>query len=207
MLPTPNHPIARGVKPFHLHEEFYYNLRFDPEDKAFVPLLEAPAVKGRAPDGNIVAWARQRPNGGRGFGTTCGHFYDNWMNPDFRKFILNAIVWSAGLEVPASGVEAKFYDHDEIMAALDRSMGRSALPETYEEPATPIAELTPAKGLPEARAISKSGNGRTERRRAAGSRPSTRSMRQTFLNSRSPGRISRRTGLGTFSATRSSSMG
>ncbi len=148
-LPHADHPITRGVKPFHLHEEFYYNLRFNPEDTALVPLLSAPAVHGREPDGNIVAWARQRANGGRGFGTTCGHFYDNWMNADFRKFILNAIVWSAHAEVPASGVEARFYDHDEIMAALDRSMGRTALPETYEEPATPVAELTPANGFPQ----------------------------------------------------------
>ncbi|HEY2343222.1 MAG TPA: ThuA domain-containing protein, partial [Chthoniobacteraceae bacterium] len=147
-LPSPDHQIMHGVKPFHLHEEFYFDLRFDPTDKAFVPLLEVPALGGREPDGNIVAWARERANGGRGFGTSCGHFYDNWENPDFRKFILNAIVWSARAEVPREGIEAKFYDHDQIMAALDRSMGREALPETYEEPAAPVTELTPANGFP-----------------------------------------------------------
>ncbi len=145
---APDHPIVRGVTPFHMEEEFYYNLRFDPADKALVPLLKVSALGGRDPDGNVVAWARQRADGGRGFGTTCGHFYSNWKNPDFRKFMLNAIAWSGGVEVPAGGVEAPFYEHDGIMDALDRSMGRTALPETYEEPAAPIAELTPSNGMP-----------------------------------------------------------
>ena len=68
--------------------------------------------------------------GGRGFGTTCGHFYDNWRNADFRRFVLNALVWTAGVEIPETGVEARFYDHDEIMSELDRLTGRAALPES-----------------------------------------------------------------------------
>jgi quinoprotein glucose dehydrogenase len=140
-LAAPEHPALRGVQPFRLREEFYHNLRFDPE-RAATPLLRVPALGGREPDGNVIAWAKQRPNGGRGFGTTCGHFYEHWQHADFRKFILNAIVWSAGAEVPPTGVEARFYDHDEIMAELDREVGRAALPETYEEPAAPIESLT-----------------------------------------------------------------
>jgi type 1 glutamine amidotransferase len=116
---TPGHPIARGVKPFNMNDEFYYNIRFAPEDKALKPLLIVPALPGREPDGRIVAWAREREDGGRGFGTTCGHYYDNWKNDDFRKLILNAIVWSAHVEVPPDGVEAKFYSHEEITTALE----------------------------------------------------------------------------------------
>ena len=141
---APEHAVSRGVKPFQLREEFYYNLRFDPADKALVPLLRVPALRGREPDGNVVAWARERANGGRGFGTTCGHFYDNWKNADFRRLILNAIAWCAHVEVPATGVEAAFHEHDEIMAELARSMGRAALPESYEEPAAAASELTAA---------------------------------------------------------------
>ena len=114
------HPVLRGVKAFRLHEEFYYNLRFDPADRALVPLLTVPALAGRDPDGNVVAWARERPNGGRGFGTSCGHFYDGWKQPDFRKVILNALVWCARAEVPPEGVEARYFEHDEIMRELDR---------------------------------------------------------------------------------------
>ena len=35
--------------------------------------------------------------------------------------MLNALVWSAGVEVPAGGVEAKFYTHDEIAQGGDRA--------------------------------------------------------------------------------------
>lgn len=117
-LPSPGHAICHGVKPFRLKEEFYYNLRFRPGDNALTPILSVPTLPGREPDGRIVAWARQRADGGRGFGTTCGHFYRNWQHDDFRKLILNAIVWSAGLEVPREGVESRFLDHREIQAAL-----------------------------------------------------------------------------------------
>ena len=123
-LPTRDHAIVRGVTPFRLKEEFYYNLRFDPEDKALVPLLAVPDLPGRDPDGRWVAWARERADGGRGFGTSCGHFYDNWKNDNFRKLMLNAIVWSAHVEVPANGVESTYLEHEEITAALATKTGK-----------------------------------------------------------------------------------
>lgn len=113
-LPSPKHPVARGVRPFRLREEFYYNLRLSPDA---VPLAAVPALKGRAPDGNVVAWAVERKGGGRGFGTTCGHFYDNWQNADFRKLVLNGLIWSAGVEVPPGGVETKYLTREEIAKA------------------------------------------------------------------------------------------
>jgi type 1 glutamine amidotransferase len=123
-LPTRDHPVARGVAPFRLREEFYYNLRFDPNDKALKPILSVPDLPGRDPDGRWVAWARERPDGGRGFGTSCGHFYDNWKNDDFRKLMLNAIAWSAHLEVPEHGIDSTYREHDEITAALGVTSGR-----------------------------------------------------------------------------------
>ena len=60
-------------------------------------ILEA---KGRD---EVLAWAVERPDGGRGFGFTGGHFHRNWGDPNFRKLVLNAILWTAGLDVPPSG--------------------------------------------------------------------------------------------------------
>ena len=51
-----------------------------------------------------LAWGYERPNGGRGFGFTGGHFYKNWGNDNFRKVVLNAILWTAKVEVPPEGV-------------------------------------------------------------------------------------------------------
>jgi type 1 glutamine amidotransferase len=121
MLASPDHPVASGVKPFRINEEFYYNLRFAPGDTALTPLLSVPTLPGREPDGRWIAWARQREDGGRGFGTTCGHFYDNWKNEDLRKLVLNAIAWTARIDVPRGGVESPYVDHEVITAALAES--------------------------------------------------------------------------------------
>jgi type 1 glutamine amidotransferase len=138
-LPTPDHAIVRGVAPFRLKEEYYYNLRFDPTDKALVPLLSVPALPGREPDGCWVAWARERADGGRGFGTSCGHFYDNWKNPGFRKLMLNAIAWSAHVEVPEWGVEAAYVEREEIHAVLAADPKNSLSPASQlPKPATPM---------------------------------------------------------------------
>lgn len=125
-LGTPDHPVLRGVKPFKMKEEFYYNIRFKPKDDSLRPLWIVPALKGREPDGRIVAWARERDDGGRGFGTTCGHFYDNWKHDDFRQMILNAIAWTAKVDVPTGGVESRFFTHDEIRKALGVDYGNDA---------------------------------------------------------------------------------
>ena len=48
-----------------------------------------------------IGWAYERPNGkGRGFGTTGGHYHNTWARDDWRTVILNAIAWTAGVEVP-----------------------------------------------------------------------------------------------------------
>ncbi|MFP6751890.1 MAG: ThuA domain-containing protein [Pirellulaceae bacterium] len=117
-LPHADHPVCRGVEPFPLRDEFYFNIRFQQGDQRLKGILEVPSLPGREPDGRLVAWAREREDGGRGFGTTCGHFYDNWKNPAFRKLILNAITWTAGVDVPAKGVEATFFEHQQIRLAL-----------------------------------------------------------------------------------------
>ena len=42
-----------------------------------------------------MMWVYERPDGGRGFGFTGGHFHANWANDDQRKLVLNAILWLA----------------------------------------------------------------------------------------------------------------
>lgn len=103
---APQHAIARGWREFTLHDEPYYNNYFGPGD-AMAPNVTALATS-MLPPGNprreTVAWCIERDDGGRGFGIVMPHFYKNWQIGDLRRFILNGIVWTANLEVPAGGV-------------------------------------------------------------------------------------------------------
>jgi hypothetical protein len=65
-----------------------------------------------------MAWAIERPDGGRGFGFTGGHNHVNWGNEDFRKLVLNALLWTAKVEVPPDGVKSAITP-DDLKANLD----------------------------------------------------------------------------------------
>jgi type 1 glutamine amidotransferase len=119
----PEHPISQGVKPFKINDEWYFHMRFSDNMEGVTPILSAhpPQDTMRRTDGphsgnqavrtamanheiQHVAWAFQREDSGRGFGFTGGHFHWNWGDENFRKVVLNAIVWAAHGEVPQNGV-------------------------------------------------------------------------------------------------------
>lgn len=137
----PTHPVTSGVKPFHTLDEWYIHMRFRPAfghgDKPgqdggikFVPILvgtpsdatrDGPYVAPKGPYPHLQAekganettlWTVERPDGGRGFGFTGGHYHKNWGNDDVRKTVLNALVWVTKLDVPANGVESHVTEED-----------------------------------------------------------------------------------------------
>jgi hypothetical protein len=132
----PDHPVTRGVKPFAIRDEWYFNMRFRPDMKGITPILSAapsdavrdgPYVYPRGPYKHIqeakgrtetMMWATERPDGGRGVGFTGGHFHKNWLDDNFRKVVLNAAVWVCKADVPKDGVESKVTE-DEIKENLD----------------------------------------------------------------------------------------
>ena len=132
----PKHPVANGVKPFFMDDEWYYHMRFVDDMKGVTPILTTvppdstrrkgndahganPHVYARMGMPEHVAWAYQRPDGGRGFGFTGGHWHWSWASDSFRKVVLNGIVWSAGLEVPAAGVPSKTPTFEELEVNQD----------------------------------------------------------------------------------------
>jgi trehalose utilization protein len=134
----PDHPICNGVKPFSVHDEWYYHMRFVEGMKGVTPILSDlpkpetlgrrdgsrsgnPTVRKAVADGNKqhVAWAFQRPSGGRGFGFTGGHDHDSWQDDNFRRVVLNAILWTAKVEVPKEGCPSSTPSNEEIKANLD----------------------------------------------------------------------------------------
>ena len=102
-LPLPNHPILRGVHPYNVQEEFYTQIRFRPQDKRRVDLLQT--VRPQGGQAQTVGWAVNRLDGGRGFGYTGGHPLANYIDPNIRKMLCNAILWTAKHDVPTAGVE------------------------------------------------------------------------------------------------------
>jgi hypothetical protein len=124
----PEHPITRGVKPFALRDEWYYNIRFVPGMKGVTPILTAtppdrtrgtPEAQKHPGREEVVAWAFERPDGGRGFGFTGAHVHKNWGDGNFRRLVVNAILWSARVEVPPGGARVDI-DPIDLNSNLDR---------------------------------------------------------------------------------------
>ena len=101
-LARPDHPVLRGVTPWTTEAEYYYNLRFRDDDPRFTPLLTSD-LPVDDPQTHTIAWCVERADGGRGLGFTGAHSPRNMYLDDFRKFVLNAIAWTARVEVPRGG--------------------------------------------------------------------------------------------------------
>jgi type 1 glutamine amidotransferase len=99
---SPQHPISRGWKSFQTRDEWYFNIHFRPNDKRITPILTA-MLPPDNPQKEVISWVVERADGGRGFGFDGGHFAKSWGNPDFRRLVVNALLWTAKVEVPKKG--------------------------------------------------------------------------------------------------------
>jgi quercetin dioxygenase-like cupin family protein/type 1 glutamine amidotransferase len=112
-LDPARHPITSGIKEFELNDEFYPTIRF--AGPKTTPLLVArlhpqfragkPLVIDKA-ETRPVAWAVERADHGRAFTFTGLHYLIGLDDPSIRTLLLNAIVWTAHLDVPADGVHS-----------------------------------------------------------------------------------------------------
>ncbi len=108
-----DHPISFGVGEFTVKDEWYPTLLF--AERNVTPILRGavtpkygnkarqasdPPQKGE----HVLAWAYERPNGGRSFGYTGGHYLKSLDDPAVRKMIINAIAWTSHINVPATGI-------------------------------------------------------------------------------------------------------
>jgi len=129
----PQHPITRGVKPFSVRDEWYYHMRFPDDMQGVTPILSAvaplntasekPSDRGGNPDvykavqagqPQHMAWAYDRPDGGRGFGFTGYHAHNNLGDKSFRTVLVNGAAWVAKLEIPADGVPTEELSADDL---------------------------------------------------------------------------------------------
>jgi hypothetical protein len=133
----PDHPVARGLKPFKILDEWYYHMRFAEDMQGVTPILSAvppeatrqrpdgphsgnPHVRARSGKPEVVGWVYERPGGGRGFGFTGMHVHWTWAQDSFRTSVLNALVWIAGAEVPPQGVPSATPTLEQLEADLQQ---------------------------------------------------------------------------------------
>jgi hypothetical protein len=107
------HPATRGVAPFTENDGFLYKLRFVEGMKGITPLLRTTPPKASLKGSeDVVSWAYERPDGGRSFVFTGCHGHKEWGLEGMRRFVVNGILWSAGLEVPAGGAPVALAPED-----------------------------------------------------------------------------------------------
>ena len=104
-------PVVNGLKAFDYLDEFYPTITFSKTTKV-TPILVArvhiqtrnnrPVFK-EPPADHVIAWAAERPNGGRSFGFTGAHYLATFDQPEIRTALLNAILWTARRDVPVGG--------------------------------------------------------------------------------------------------------
>lgn len=106
-LVAPHHPIARGLEPFRLKDEFYYQLKFAKEGTV-IPLVSA--AIGGTPE--TCAWAFERPDGGRSFGFCGMHDHINWGLASCRRLIAQGVLWTLNVPIPEKGLPVDVAEED-----------------------------------------------------------------------------------------------
>lgn len=142
----PEHATTRGVQPFSIRDEWYYHMRFAPDMVGVTPILSAvpplstvrkePSDRGgnaavfeevSAGKPQVMAWAYEREDGGRGFGLTGLHNHANLGNDSFRTLLLNGAAWIAKQEIPKGGVPSQPLDNAALEKLIDE--GKKAIEE------------------------------------------------------------------------------
>lgn len=96
----PSHQVTRGVTPFKARDGWICGARFASGRGILTPLLWARDAH-RAED--VVGWVYERPGGGRSFCFAGLHGHSSWALPGLRQLLVNGVLWSAGVEIPAAG--------------------------------------------------------------------------------------------------------
>lgn len=137
------HPIWRGCREFTLHDEPYINNYLGPSGQRLATpttVLATSMLPPQAPKSEAVSWCIERPDTGRGFAVVMPHFYRNWKLDDLRRYILNGIVWTAKLEVPAGGVQTTLPDLSSFAPASVEPVPRAPNSKAATTKALPAAK-------------------------------------------------------------------
>ena len=100
------HPVLQGIKPWSFRDEVFSRYFLFDNPKRTELLQGTPSnTNNGAP--RPVSWVYERPDGGRSFVWGGSDFHDNMHSvEDYRRYLLNGIIWTAKIDVPAEGVVA-----------------------------------------------------------------------------------------------------
>lgn len=149
----PAHQVTNGVNGFTVYDEWYYHMRFADGMTGVTPILsdlppDESLSRGDGPHSNNehvreavlereepqhTAWLYERPGGGRSFGFTGGHSHWNWGIDDFRRLVANAILWTAGVDVPENGLPIQAISALELSTLTDDPVPGNWNPEPVQE--------------------------------------------------------------------------
>lgn len=129
----PEHPITRGVTPWKINDGWLNHFKFPAGMKGITPLVWSGKEALGSPDGgdkDIVCWTFDRASGGRSFNFSGLDAHHAWELDGMRKLVINGILWSAGIEIPAGGAKC-----DAVKALVDSFL----TPRTAPPPKKPKA--------------------------------------------------------------------
>jgi type 1 glutamine amidotransferase len=122
---VPEHPIFKGVGDIKVYDEIYYALDRVP---GIQPLFTA-RIEGQD---EMAAWCWERSDGGRSFGFVGLHFHSNWQLPAYRRFVVQGVLWSLKLPIPADGVnvdiDSKILELEGVLPPLAGPQTKTASP-------------------------------------------------------------------------------
>ncbi len=137
------HPVLRGVNPWVYKDEIFSRLIVNPGDPYRTDLL-----MGESPEANMgevgspknvisprcIASAYEK---GKQRGILWGgsDFHSALLNENYRRFVLNEVVWVAGIDVPKGGVKTNAKQLQ--LAPINKTYEKTKIPEGYIEPRWP----------------------------------------------------------------------
>jgi outer membrane protein assembly factor BamB len=157
--PSASHPVTRGLAAFDYRDEFYPTFRFAEAGGTRTPLLTAD-LHPQFRDGRMLvddpvervdaAWAFERDGGGRAVVYSGTHFDAAFGQPAVRKFLRNAVLWTAGIDVPEraqiAGISTeKSTDSASLHARDEAPAGAEDLPTPAALPARATFHIDPAR--------------------------------------------------------------
>ena len=144
----PKHPITYGVTPWEINDGWLNKIVFVEGLKGVTPLVwsgKEYAGSRAGLDDDVVAWAYERPGGGRSFSFTGLDAHAAWSLPGMRQLLTNGILWTASAKIPEKGAPRQIADSQLDVLLTPREPKPPAPKPATPKKATPAKKAAPAK--------------------------------------------------------------